>query len=691
MPGGSYAEYALAWAHTTFHLPKETSFEATIPLAGLTAVIALYHHLALPFPWRPATTATPLVIYGGSTAVGAFAIKLARRSNIHPIIAVAGKGASYITPLLDASRGDVVVDYRAGGEATAKGIRAALGAEPLEHVLDTIVSDESTRVLRGVIAPGGNINSVLPQERDVAPGVATNTWVSAAHEAGGPDDCRELCYLFCRWFSRALQRGEFSGHPFEVRPWGLAGVQDALRDLMQGKASAVNLVEKRVLVRRRLDVRGASAAREAPADLRRHGNLHVQMLRERPGEPRVLLEATADQRDIEPLLLEQAVRLLAVRDGAHHRDEQLVADGLLDGNRERRLERGAGLDLLRGVPAAGAEIDQIDGALLDELLREAHRVGEAPALLGQGVLDPVGGGDAQEDGDGRADGVAGGLGDLQRQADAVLEGAAVLVGARVGAGREEAGQQVSVGVVDLDEVRPGGEGALNGGHPGSLELGNVLLGHGLGGGERVGKGDAAGPLDVVRPAADLFGGDGAGAGHPGGDGAGLAAGVGDLDADLLALAVDEVDDAAHGGDLGVLPEADVLGGDAALGQHGGGLDHHQAGAALGDAAQMGDVVVGHVAILGRVLAEGGKAQAVLKGDAADGQRLIELGDGLAAGLWVGGSAGRRRLRGREVGDALCGGDLDVREVHIGVDGIDWDGAEGEKREGWYLWRPYRRL
>jgi NADPH:quinone reductase-like Zn-dependent oxidoreductase len=244
MPGGSYAEYALAWAHTTFHLPKETSFEeaATIPLAGLTAVVALYHHLALPFPWRPATTATPLVIYGGSTAVGAFAIKLARRSNIHPIIAVAGKGASYITPLLDPSRGDVVVDYRAGGEATAKGIRAALGAEPLEHVLDTIVSDESTRVLRGVIAPGGNINSVLPQERDVAPGVATNTWVSAAHEAGGPDDCRELCYLFCRWFSRALRRGEFSGHPFEVRPRGLAGVQDALRDLMQGKASAVKYV-----------------------------------------------------------------------------------------------------------------------------------------------------------------------------------------------------------------------------------------------------------------------------------------------------------------------------------------------------------------------------------------------------------------------------------------------------------------
>ncbi|KAJ8105852.1 hypothetical protein ONZ43_g7257 [Nemania bipapillata] len=26
-PGGSYAEYAVAWQHTTFHIPKQTTFE----------------------------------------------------------------------------------------------------------------------------------------------------------------------------------------------------------------------------------------------------------------------------------------------------------------------------------------------------------------------------------------------------------------------------------------------------------------------------------------------------------------------------------------------------------------------------------------------------------------------------------------------------------------------------------------
>lgn len=29
-PGGSYAEYALAWQYTTFHIPKQTTFEGEL-------------------------------------------------------------------------------------------------------------------------------------------------------------------------------------------------------------------------------------------------------------------------------------------------------------------------------------------------------------------------------------------------------------------------------------------------------------------------------------------------------------------------------------------------------------------------------------------------------------------------------------------------------------------------------------
>ncbi|KAF5859927.1 hypothetical protein ETB97_002186 [Aspergillus alliaceus] len=41
-PGGSYAEYAIAWSHTSF---EEA---ATIPLAALTAAISLYAHHRFP-------------------------------------------------------------------------------------------------------------------------------------------------------------------------------------------------------------------------------------------------------------------------------------------------------------------------------------------------------------------------------------------------------------------------------------------------------------------------------------------------------------------------------------------------------------------------------------------------------------------------------------------------------------------
>ncbi|TPR07709.1 Ankyrin repeats (3 copies) family protein [Aspergillus niger] len=201
-PGGSYAEYAVAWAHTTFHLPESVSFEA----------------------------------------VGSFAIKLLRASNIHPIIAIAGGGSPYVQSLLDLSKGDTVIDYRNGTDSTIAAIKS-LNLN-IKNALDTIVDETSAHVLTQVVTPGGQVDHVLPRDPKDLPGLlSTNTWVNAAHEkANGVDDCRDLCFVFCRWFSRALKDGRFKGHPFEVRENGLEGVKGAMKDLMDGKASAVKYV-----------------------------------------------------------------------------------------------------------------------------------------------------------------------------------------------------------------------------------------------------------------------------------------------------------------------------------------------------------------------------------------------------------------------------------------------------------------
>lgn len=208
-------------------------------------MVALYHHLGLPFPWAPAKNAIPFVVYGASTAVGAFAVKLAQRSNVHPVIGVAGKGAHYVQQFLDPSKGDCIVDYRSGPEDTIQNIRKAaqnVGQTEIRHALDTIVLEQSTHVLRSVMAAGGNVNHVLMTPPDLSPAIATNTWVSSAHQEGGADDCRDLCFLFCRWVGRSLHQRTFSGHPFEVRSGGLEGVQGALKDLKENKASAVKYV-----------------------------------------------------------------------------------------------------------------------------------------------------------------------------------------------------------------------------------------------------------------------------------------------------------------------------------------------------------------------------------------------------------------------------------------------------------------
>ncbi|KAL4808085.1 chaperonin 10-like protein [Aspergillus unguis] len=243
-PGGSYAEYAIAWQHTTAHLPKKVSFEeaATIPLAALTSVAALYHHLALPAPWSPATASTPLVVYGGASATGAFAIQLARKSNIHPIITVAGRGAPFVEGLIDRSKGDTIIDYRKGDDAVVSGIQDALKGAKLYHAYDCVSEGSSFANLGKAVAPGGKIVTVLPFEN--TPGLPDHVeyirdYVGCVHEGQ-----KDLGYVYFRYMAKGLQDGWFKPHPHEVVPGGLNGLQTALANLKQGKVSATKYVAR---------------------------------------------------------------------------------------------------------------------------------------------------------------------------------------------------------------------------------------------------------------------------------------------------------------------------------------------------------------------------------------------------------------------------------------------------------------
>lgn len=259
-PHGGFAEYAIAWEKSTFHLPKDTSFEeaATIPLAAMTAALALFCYLRLPEPWVLSTQAQKdalaggVLVYGAGTAVGAFAIKLLARADIHPILAVAGRGIPFVDCLLDKSKGDIIIDYRGGDNEVVEGIREAVApGHRLLYALDAVSKGSSYTNIIQVLDQYGNINFVLPGEYKEVPSTMhpTITLVGAVHgnavaesQHGHPDNLSDFGYAWFRLFSLGLKDGWFSGHPVEVVPGGLNGVQTGLQSLRDGKASAVKYV-----------------------------------------------------------------------------------------------------------------------------------------------------------------------------------------------------------------------------------------------------------------------------------------------------------------------------------------------------------------------------------------------------------------------------------------------------------------
>lgn len=269
--GGSYAEYAVSWESTTMRLPPHTTFEgmlfifvrsrlsllilhaylvegAAIPLAALTAACGLYAKLRLPEPWLPATRPIPLLIYGASSAVGYYAIQLALKSNIHPLICIAGKASAHVEKLIDRSRGDTILDYRAGDEALVKQLREAVQTLPnggkLEYAYDAVSEKGSYANIGQVLDPHtGRITFVLPGKtyEGLPDGIEkTTTMVGEVH--GNPTDLKEFGFVYCRYMAKGLAEGWFRAQPQEVVKGGLGGVQEGLERLRDGKASAVKYI-----------------------------------------------------------------------------------------------------------------------------------------------------------------------------------------------------------------------------------------------------------------------------------------------------------------------------------------------------------------------------------------------------------------------------------------------------------------
>ena len=262
-PAGAYAEYAVAPARTTFKIPATTSFEeaATMPLIMLTAALTLFRRLVYPAPWKTATNSTPLIVYGASSALGSFTIKLARLANIHPIIAIGGGSSEGVRALLEAELGDAFVDYRSGTDTMLRDVAAALKGRKTKHGIDSISSNKTWIPLSTMLDPEGqSLLSVVSgahayEDEEIPTGVKIlYTYVGSGHTGAylpampKQPDAEEVkgdvvfAGMFFRWLEGALAKDEIVGHPFVVTPGGLEGVGLSLRSLQEGKAKGRKFV-----------------------------------------------------------------------------------------------------------------------------------------------------------------------------------------------------------------------------------------------------------------------------------------------------------------------------------------------------------------------------------------------------------------------------------------------------------------
>ncbi|KAL8700115.1 MAG: hypothetical protein Q9201_005621, partial [Fulgogasparrea decipioides] len=198
---------------------------------------------------------------------GSFAVQVARLSNIHPIIAVAGNAKEYVEKLIDRSKGNVVCDYRNGDEALVREMQEVLkatGNKMVDVALDCMSekSQGSYQNIFRVLSPRGHICLIQnydPQEspQQVIPTRATvrrvhqniNTYAGVCTGtadvpslADSETGCREFGYIMFRFFSRALEKGLLKGHPYKVAVGGLGGVQTTLDELKAGRASGFKYV-----------------------------------------------------------------------------------------------------------------------------------------------------------------------------------------------------------------------------------------------------------------------------------------------------------------------------------------------------------------------------------------------------------------------------------------------------------------
>lgn len=255
---GVFAEYCVVESSLVFAIPDDITDQqaAVIPLAFSTAVQAMVQRLGLPEPSKPAKTAFPLLVNGGTSSVGKYAIQLGKLAGLY----VVATGSKRNHDLLKALGADATIDY--SEKDWAEQVRKVTH-DGLEHAFDCIAEKGTWEAIAAAMSPtkGGHIVGLLPAAkiREKVQGVnskvkAESTIVYTVFERPlkypGFDNCgpatpedKAVWEKYLSMLPELLSSGKIK--PNRIREVG--GLEDILtgfKEQQEGKVSAEKLVYK---------------------------------------------------------------------------------------------------------------------------------------------------------------------------------------------------------------------------------------------------------------------------------------------------------------------------------------------------------------------------------------------------------------------------------------------------------------
>ncbi|KAF8524571.1 GroES-like protein [Hysterangium stoloniferum] len=239
----TFQQYTTCPVDILAKIPDNITFDqaASIPLGLATAAVGYYNPVetggGLTAPWAGGEgkyKGQGIVIFGGSSSVGQYAIQLARISGFSPIVTTTSPHNADLVKSLGATH---VIDRKADVVAEAKKILTT----PPQYIYDAI-ADSSTQVQAWqILGANGTLILVIPPVDAIK---GDEDGKRPIHIFGNVHIQRDLGRAMYATLTEYLASEKITPNRVEIVPGGLSGIPEGLQRMQRNEVSGVKLIAR---------------------------------------------------------------------------------------------------------------------------------------------------------------------------------------------------------------------------------------------------------------------------------------------------------------------------------------------------------------------------------------------------------------------------------------------------------------